>query len=450
MTSPETESPKLSTYAKGELFEQKVFDYLSGELAAGRLLLIPEFSTIHRKKKYFSRDRESFIVFDIAIEVRLPDRDTPSVIVLIECKNYDGTIPVDDVEEFSAKIDQVASHNGKGIFVSSSAFQASALNFARNKGMGVVRYLDEGNFKWELSRSLLMGALTASERRSARIRHALIEPSYEPAVHSTYAATPLGFTNSWEGIIQGTLSDPDGQGERFKNLTLPRPTSRQRVAFLSAPQIEDTTQELLQSIGYTSGRVNLGRIADQERTRSGLEVVFSATSKSALGGISFNPPQIQVFADDKHEHMARFTLAHELGHFYLDHGRYLQRELLQAQDLDSHQTTRMPSGDVERLEWQANAFAAYLLMPEQEFLKRLARLAVIHNIRNRGHGFLYLDSQPVNCQLVHYVSHDLSEHFNVSMTAVRLRLKSLGLLVDATSMNGRVPSINQIVSRRRR
>ncbi|WP_240047857.1 hypothetical protein [Pseudomonas sp. JV241A] len=76
-----------------------MFDLLSGELAAGRLLFAPQFSTIHRKKKYFSRYRESFIVFDIAIEVRLPDRDDPSVIVLIECKNYDGTIPIDDVED---------------------------------------------------------------------------------------------------------------------------------------------------------------------------------------------------------------------------------------------------------------------------------------------------------------------------------------------------------------
>jgi hypothetical protein len=80
----------------------------------------------------------------------------------------------------------------------------------------------------------------------------------------------------------------------------------------------------------------------------------------------------------------------------------------------------------------------------------MQRYTGIHNIRNRGHGFLYLDSQPVNYQLVQYVLHDLSEHFSVTKTAVRLRLLSLGLLVDATSMSGRVPSINQIVSIRRR
>jgi Zn-dependent peptidase ImmA (M78 family) len=109
----------------------------------------------------------------------------------------------------------------------------------------------------------------------------------------------------------------------------------------------------------------------------------------------------------------------------------------------------MPSGDVERLEWQANAFAAYLLMPKQEFFDRLARLAVVHKIRNRGHGFLYLDNQSVNYQLIQHVSHDLSENFNVSKKAVRLRLMSLGLLVDATSTSMRVPPISRIVSRRR-
>lgn len=448
MTPPVSDTPKLSTYAKGEIFEQKVFDFLSGELAAGRLLFAPQFSKIFRKKKYFSRYRESFIVFDIAIEVRLPDREDPSVIVLIECKNYDGTIPIDDVEEFSSKIDQVASLNGKGIFVSASAFQSSALNFARNTGMAAVRYLDEGNFKWELSRSLLAGTMTASERRSAAIRNAMIEQSYEPALHSTYATTPLGFTNSWRGVLQGLLAAPDGENARLEHVIQYRPAVRQRVTYLTEHQIEAKANEVLQDIGYTCGRVNLSKLIDHELKISGLGVTFSRASMSALGGISFNPPLIQIFADDKNEPRARFTLAHELGHFYLEHGRYLERELLHPRDFELQQSTQMPTADVERLEWQANVFAAHLLMPKTAFLERLARLALIYDIRNRGHGFLYLDSQPVNHRLFYLVSENLSVHFGVSKAAVRLRLSSLGLLVEASAAN-RSPSIAQIVSRRR-
>lgn len=349
---------------------------------------------------------------------------------------------------FSSKNDHVASLNGKGIFVSASAFQSSALNFARNKGMAAVKYLDEGNFKWELSRSLLAGAMTATERRSAAIRNTMIEQSYEPVLHSTYATTPLGFTNSWGGIVQALLAAPDDENARLEHVIQHRPAVMQRVPYLTEHQIEAKANEVLQDIGYTCGRVNLSKLIDQELKISGLRVTFSRASMSALGGISFNPPLIQIFADDKNEPRARFTLAHELGHFYLEHNRYLERELLQPRDLDPQQSTQMPTADVERLEWQANAFAAYLLMPKAAFLERLARLALIHDIRNRGYGFLYLDSQPVDHRLFHLVSEDLSVYFSVSKAAVRLRLSSLGLLVEATATE-RSPSIVQIVSRRR-
>ncbi|WMY87444.1 ImmA/IrrE family metallo-endopeptidase [Pseudomonas shirazica] len=452
MTSPVSEPPKLSTYAKGELFEQKVFEYLTRELKAGRLFFSPQFSTIHRKHKYFSRDRDDYIVFDIAIEARLPGLENPSMIMLIECKHYEGSIPINDVEEFSAKIGQVTGHNAKGMFVSASAFQSSAMNFARNKGMAVVRWLDEDNFKWELARPLLMGVANASARRSHAIRHALIEPLYQPTVSSTYAATPLGYTNTWEGVFQGLFfedSSKTAQTAELKKLLLNTPTTRERAAFLSMIQIEDRVQEVLRDVGYTEGSVDLGKLVDHERSCGGLEVTFSGASKSALGGISFTPPRIQIFADDKDAPMARFTLAHELGHFYLGHDKYMRREQVSASDLESHHSVRMPRGDLERLEWQANAFASFLLMPTRAFLERLKLLALTYEIRNRGHGFLYLDNQGVNYRNYRLVTDNLSKHFNVSKTAVRLRLLSLGLLVDDSSYSKRARAFSEIVSHRR-
>ncbi|MEN5107324.1 ImmA/IrrE family metallo-endopeptidase [Pseudomonas sp. TWI672] len=449
MTSPTMEASKLSTYAKGELFEQKVFDYLSRELEAGNLLFSPQFSTIHRKKKYFSRDRDDFIVFDIAIEARHPGIEKPSMIMLIECKHYDGSIPINDVEEFSAKISQVTGHNAKGMFVSASAFQSGAMNFARNKGMAVVRWLDEDNFKWELARPLLTGVVHASSRRSHAIRHALIEPLYQPTVFSTYAATPGGYTNTWDGVFQDLLFEGSSQSYAdLRALLRDTPRERQRVAFLSMLQIEERVQEVLCRLHYTDGSVDLRKLADHELCSSGLEVVFSGASKSALGGISFSPPRIQIFADHQDAHMARFTLAHELGHYYLGHGKYIKREEVQAGDLESHHSVRMPRGDVERLEWQANAFASFLLMPTRAFLQRLALLAVIYDIRNRGHGLLYLDNQGVNYRNYRLVTDNLSHHFNVSKTAVRLRLLSLGLLVDGSSVSKRARSFAEIVSLR--
>ncbi|MFY0995875.1 MULTISPECIES: ImmA/IrrE family metallo-endopeptidase [Pseudomonas] len=446
MTSLKT--PKLSTYHKGDLFEQKVFDFLSRELEAGNLYFAPQFTTIQRKPKYFSREREDYIVFDISIEVRLPGFDAPSMIMLVECKNYSSTIPINDVEEFSSKISQVTGHNAKGMLVTASAFQASALNFARNKGMAVIRYLDEGNFTWELSRSLLMGAINASERRSKEILNALIAPSFQPAIYTTYAATPQGYTNTLAGVFQSLFSDLRKVIAGYQQLIQPQPTSKHRVAFLSLQQIEARATEVLQRTGYTNGRVDLEKIIDHERMSSGLEVIFSGPSRTALGGISFSPPEIQIFTDDKDAPLARFTLAHELGHYYLGHGAYLTRERLHASDMEQYDSDRIPRSDVGRLEWQANAFASFLLMPTMKLLERLALLTVIYNIRNRGHGLLYLDHQPVNYRSFRLVSDNLSHHFHVSKTAIRLRLSRLGLLVDARTSNRPPPGLPQIASQR--
>jgi hypothetical protein len=109
----------LSTYAKGDRFEEQVFEFLSREINEGRFYAFrPECCKIFRKKGYYSRDREDFIIFDISVEVFLPGFETPSLLVLIECKNYSGKVPVGDIEEFGSKIRQVAGFNAKGIFAS--------------------------------------------------------------------------------------------------------------------------------------------------------------------------------------------------------------------------------------------------------------------------------------------------------------------------------------------
>ncbi|MHC4248178.1 MAG: ImmA/IrrE family metallo-endopeptidase [Planctomycetota bacterium] len=72
-------------------------------------------------------------------------------------------------------------------------------------------------------------------------------------------------------------------------------------------------------------------------------------------------------------HRSRFTLAHELGHFIL-HGKVL--ESLEITDLDGYLKFHEEAdrAAIERLEWQARAFAGALLVPreelEREFLAR--------------------------------------------------------------------------------
>jgi len=133
----------MTTKTKGEAFEERVFEALAAEVQAGRLWVSPNSVKVFKKRAYYSRDRDSNVITDVAIEAYLPGRDRPSLVWVFECKDYSGAVPVDDLEEFHAKLQQIGEDNTKGTFVTSGALQRGALAYARSKKIGVVRLLPD-------------------------------------------------------------------------------------------------------------------------------------------------------------------------------------------------------------------------------------------------------------------------------------------------------------------
>ncbi|NDV23235.1 ImmA/IrrE family metallo-endopeptidase [Desulfovibrio sp. JC022] len=88
-----------------------------------------------------------------------------------------------------------------------------------------------------------------------------------------------------------------------------------------------------------------------------------------------------------------FTIAHELGHYFLH---------LKDRVTGTCETISCNRGGSDRLEWEANWFAAELLMPKQEFGQKAKELQYNHE--------------------------DLADYFGVSSAAARVRLKSLNLI----------------------
>jgi hypothetical protein len=133
----------MSSVARGNAFEDRVFKAVQKELKEDRLGLSPKLAVPFKRKGYYSRDRERDIVVDISIEVWLPESNHWSMLWVCECKDYSRSIPVDDVEEFKSKLDQIAGVNKKGVMVVSSALQEAAMNYAKAHGIGVVRLLPD-------------------------------------------------------------------------------------------------------------------------------------------------------------------------------------------------------------------------------------------------------------------------------------------------------------------
>ena len=110
--------------------------------------MAPKNCRLFRRKAYYSRDRGAPVVVDLSIEVWLPDASQYSLLWVCECKDYGSPVPVNDVEEFAAKLQQIAGANVKGMMAISGAMQQGALNYARSRGIAVVRLLPKDQVEW--------------------------------------------------------------------------------------------------------------------------------------------------------------------------------------------------------------------------------------------------------------------------------------------------------------
>lgn len=153
-------------------------------------------------------------------------------------------------------------------------------------------------------------------------------------------------------------------------------------------QGELNVEELAKSLGIT-----VHRTADIPEGVSGLLV-----SRGELVTICVRepePPQRQ-----------RFTIAHELGHWYLNHQRQAGQHVHVNRGNMISQRGRLAAEGVDDKEVEANQFAAELLMPAHEIREA---------VKER--------SRPLREQDIA----ELAEHFNVSIQAMSFRLRNIRL-----------------------
>lgn len=110
-----------------------------------------------------------------------------NVLFIVECKCSTYAVPVDDVEEFHSKLDDIGAH--KGIIVTTVGFQKGAIKTAKGRGIAL--------------------ALLTTERQPGELRY---------VVHAA-RTTRSGQASSefWQGNLRGPLDNYDG-GYRFESI----------------------------------------------------------------------------------------------------------------------------------------------------------------------------------------------------------------------------------------
>jgi hypothetical protein len=418
----------VNATARGSDFEKDVLSYLEEEIKANRFFIQPEWSAIYHQRPYHSRDRNSNIIFDIAIEVTFPGLKTPSLLCLLECKDHNRKIQVDDVEAFFGKMQQVAAAGAKGIIVSRSSFQPAAFEFARSKRIGILRFPQR---KWELARSLGARCAASFGATEEEIRKAVTQENHEIAGPDCVCNIGDLFTYSLYDFIGAITGDVLGTASYI--LEGERP-ARAVVPFMSPAEIDARCRTVREAIGYRDGPVSIEAISEWQKQSCGLTVRRDVTadeeaiSKGILGRITFTPPSIVIYRDATGARRERFTLAHELGHLLLEHSEYLRAESFDTQDLEKGGNDDLESDMIRRLEWQANRFASSLLLPREQFMQSARIKAEFMDLRNKGFGLIYRDNQAVNQRNYIAITSALMDEFDVSRKAIEIRLKDLELL----------------------
>lgn len=194
----------MNSVAKGDELEDKTFDLLKEELSKGRLGIDAASGKIFKKKGYYSKDREKDIIVDISIEVWPPDAENYSLLWVCECKNYGHKVPVDDVEEFKAKLDQIAGKNVKGVIATKNSFQSGAISYARNQGIGLVRIMPDDQVTWMIhfmtTASIGQNRLSPSEFNAA-----LSNEGHQAKERSFYSAYDGYIFGNWQSLLRHAL-----------------------------------------------------------------------------------------------------------------------------------------------------------------------------------------------------------------------------------------------------
>ena len=410
----------MNTVEKGDRLEDRLYHYLVDQLERDHLVygVYPaNLCRLHRKRKYYCKDREADVEFDIVVEVRRDGRETPHHYLVFECKNHAKAVEDMYVRNFSDQIESVFGQAVKGILVVSHRLQSGAQRLAEARRIGVAK-LDENGIDIVADRT----ARAWAEPGFIQTQFSGISPKSKSLMFS--GCVDGGYFASFTHLLS-ILANPAYVAE-----DLSCTSSGGNVEFLTEARIECLSQQALEKIGYLNDGVDLKLLCREIEIRVSYtnETPRDADGNSVLGSANFLERAIYIH-NNNDRNRERFTLAHEVGHFCLGHGKYLQSESIIERDL--YEFSSHPNEfNYNRLEYQANLFASTLLMPRNQFLRAVEKQRRFFHTEGRSFGYIYVDSQPCNLTPYNQMLSELSYQFGVSKRAIEIRLTREGLITD--------------------
>lgn len=406
----------MDTVKKGNAFEEQSYELIKNAITEDKLGISPKYSRVFRKKGYFSQLRGTDIIFDLSIEVWPPNAERFSILYLIECKDYSTKkVPVDDIEEFLQKVQQIANHGYfiKAAFITNNSFQKGALNIASNCGLMLLEVNDDNKLSIKLHRA----------KRIPEDSEIIYEKELEIFLLGVFGL------NKVEGLVKYSSLD-------IQNITI------------------DILNEIDESTLKSALPTSLEKVMDYFKANYQLEFEFEdsiigANGKEILGYFDVADNKIRIDKGVVNTERFAFLLAHEIGHFVLHRNLKIDQrvyENFEDSKYDFMSNKYLLSNERTWIEWQANEFAANLILPNNSFYYRLIFIQTKLGISPGKRGHIYLDDQPVNQKDYGNIIQYLSEFFRTTPTTIIFKLKSMELITYDRKIDSFESSLRNVMS----
>jgi len=389
----------MNTVAKGNKFESIAYDIIINALNKGELGIDPKYARPFRKREYYSEKRKGNIIFDISIEVWPLNATRASLIYYIECKDYNHKIPVDDVVLFNGYINEVSGVNSKGIFIARGGFQSGAYNSAESYGMMLIS-VEKDNKYDILFYSRERGLSTNSINNSQHEDTFLIKLSQ---IFTKYR-------------IERSL----------------KKLSKSDITILAEQEILSYKANFFDGNIHSFNFLKLKKYIEEIR-----KITVHEVPSNSIGNTwdLYNLKENTVFINKElNAEKKLFVLAHELGHIILHRNVLITRDEYEN-FTDSEYNFRTSKYTLENpknwIEWQANYFAASLLMHKIQ----IENVQYFHQKRTYGrYSSLYLDDQHINIKSFNETLKKMAYLLGVSKTSLMYRLNELSMIEDKSRL----------------
>lgn len=434
----------MNTTAIGDLFENKVLSILEKLEEEGNLFGFQKgVLEICPKMKIYSNETKKSVIVDIGIRAK-KEYAQINFLIIIECKDIkDKVLDIGDMREFTHKVKELKAN--KGILFTTTSLSRSVIELAKFNEIAIVRVnRDTNDYSWiqrrtptPIVKNIFKSEFTISVLESKKFPIPFVEYVIVDKVECT------------ANLLDYLAKSPD---EVLSEKTEKAGFSNSIVRKRNKKGITDIVQLVLNKYQYQAGYVDVEKIAVSE----GFVIQYQDyigedwNGNQSIGSINFDDRTINILTSIKgHYQRERFILAHELGHHFLNHSEYIQKDKYSENTrLLNNEGIEVRFIDIQIMEWQANFFASCILLPIPQITMSMNELLHKYDIRDRGFGRLYVDQQKENRETFNIILQQISSEYRVSKKAVEIRLKDLDYLkIESSSrhINSVLSEINNLL-----